>query len=52
MTSVICPKAGAVPRARFEELEDVHIYRYALPFEAHGPLGFVAEFAWCFLRRP
>lgn len=47
--SVICPKAEQFPRS-FEELEDVHIYRYALPFEAHGALGFVAEFAWCFLR--
>ena len=47
--SVICPKADQFPRS-FEELEDVHIYRYAVPFEAHGALGFVIEFAWCFVR--
>jgi len=47
--SVICPKSAQFPGS-FEELEDVHIYRYALPFEARGPLGFVAEFAWCFVR--
>jgi glycosyltransferase involved in cell wall biosynthesis len=28
----------------------VHIYRYGLPVDAEGPLGFVTEFAWCFVR--
>ena len=47
--SVICPKAKGFNRS-FEVLEDVHIYRYALPVDAQGTLGFVAEFLWCFLR--
>jgi glycosyltransferase involved in cell wall biosynthesis len=46
--SVICPKAKGFS-ASYEVLEDVHIHRYALPFEAKGALGFVGEFAWCFL---
>jgi glycosyltransferase involved in cell wall biosynthesis len=47
--SVICPKAKRYT-ASFERLEGVDIYRYALPIEARGALGFVLEFAWCFLR--
>jgi hypothetical protein len=47
--SVICPKAKGFTRS-FEALEDVHIYRYGLPVDAQGALGFVAEFLWCFLR--
>ena len=47
--SVICPKAKGFNRS-FEVLEDVHIHRYALPVDAQGALGFVAEFLWCFLR--
>ena len=47
--SVICPKAKGFNRS-FEVLEDVHIYRYALPVDAQGALGFVAEFLWCFVR--
>jgi glycosyltransferase involved in cell wall biosynthesis len=46
--SVICPKARGFTKAH-EVLEDVAIYRYPLPFEAAGPLGFVAEFTWCFI---
>jgi glycosyltransferase involved in cell wall biosynthesis len=47
--SVICPKAKGFTRS-FEVLEDVHIYRYGLPVDAQGAVGFVAEFLWCFLR--
>jgi len=47
--SVICPKAKGFNRS-FEVLEDVHIYRYALPVDAKGAMGFVAEFLWCFVR--
>lgn len=46
--SVICPRSTELTR-RHEVLEGVHIYRYALPIDAQGPLGFVAEFAWCFV---
>jgi glycosyltransferase involved in cell wall biosynthesis len=47
--SVICPKAKGYT-ASFETLEGVDIYRYGLPFAAQGAVGFVMEFAWCFLR--
>jgi glycosyltransferase involved in cell wall biosynthesis len=47
--SVISPKAKGF-NASFEVLEDVHIYRYGLPVDAQGALGFVAEFLWCFAR--
>jgi len=47
--SVICPKAKGYT-ASFETLEGVDIYRYGLPIDAQGALGFVMEFAWCFLR--
>jgi glycosyltransferase involved in cell wall biosynthesis len=47
--SVICPKAKGFT-ASFEVLEDVHIYRYRLPVDAKGAVGFVVEFLWCFVR--
>ena len=47
--SVICPKGKGFDKS-FERLEGVDIYRYSLPFNARGPLGFFIEFAWCFLR--
>lgn len=47
--SVICPKAKGFDES-FEVLEDVHVYRYKLPVDAQGALGFVTEFAWCFVR--
>jgi glycosyltransferase involved in cell wall biosynthesis len=47
--SVISPKAKGFTRS-FEALEDVHIYRYGLPVDAQGALGFLAEFIWCFVR--
>jgi len=40
---VICPQTTRHPEA-YELLEGVHIYRHVLPFEAHGPLGFVIEY--------
>ena len=46
--SVICPKMKGYT-AGHEVLEDVEIYRYPLPLDAQGTLGFVAEFAWCFV---
>jgi glycosyltransferase involved in cell wall biosynthesis len=47
--SVICPKAKGY-KVSFERLEGVDIYRYALPIDAHGAVGFIIEFAWCLLR--
>ena len=46
--SVICPKAKGLNKS-FERVEEVDIYRYAIPIDAHSKLGFVVEFAWCFL---
>jgi glycosyltransferase involved in cell wall biosynthesis len=46
--SVICPKMRGFNRAR-EMIEDIDIYRYTLPIDAQGKLGFVLEFLWCFL---
>ncbi|MEA2779461.1 MAG: hypothetical protein QOK29_1005 [Rhodospirillaceae bacterium] len=46
--SVICPKAKGF-NTGYEELEDVAIYRYALPVDASSKLGFVVEFVWCFV---
>ena len=45
--SVICPKMKEWT-AGHEIIEDVEIFRYSLPIEADGTLGFAAEFAWCF----
>lgn len=46
--SVICPKAKGFNRTH-ETIEDVDLFRYPIPFEAQGALGFAAEFAWCFV---
>jgi glycosyltransferase involved in cell wall biosynthesis len=46
--SVICPKMRGFNRGR-ETLEDIDIYRYPLPIDAQGKIGFVLEFLWCFL---
>ena len=46
--SVICPKMKGLV-AGFETTDGVDIYRYALPIDAQGTLGFVAEFCWCFV---
>ena len=47
--SVICPKFKGYEHP-YECLEDIDIFRYALPVRAEGPFGFAAEFAWCFIR--
>lgn len=48
--SVICPtgKQGKF-QARHETLDNIHIYRYPAPLEAEGVLGYVYEFAYCWL---
>ena len=46
--SVICPKGKGFDRS-FEQLEGIDIYRYSLPIEAAGVLGFIVEFLWCFI---
>jgi glycosyltransferase involved in cell wall biosynthesis len=47
--TVICPKLKGFNRS-YERLEGVSIYRYAMPFDPSTKLGFVAEFAWAWLR--
>jgi glycosyltransferase involved in cell wall biosynthesis len=46
--SVICPKFPGY-RESFERLDGIDIYRYPLPISASGAIGFIAEFAWCFV---
>ena len=45
----ICPKAKGFDES-FEVIEGIRIHRYNLPVDASGAVGFVAEFAWCFVR--
>ena len=45
VVSVVCP-TGKGHEARRESLQGVHIYRYRLPLEASGFLGYVVEYGW------
>ena len=45
--SVISPKMKGYTKS-FESLEGVDIYRYPLPMDARGAIGFAMEFIWCF----
>jgi glycosyltransferase involved in cell wall biosynthesis len=45
---VICPKMRGCNAGR-ETIEGVDVYRYKLPMEAQGAVGFVLEFVWCFV---
>lgn len=47
--SVISPKSDDWC-ASFEEIEGVHVYRYSIPLEARGALGFLIEFVWALAR--
>ena len=44
MVSIICPKSKSYPKG-FEIIDDIHIYRYPLPVEAHGALGYALEYS-------
>ena len=48
--SVICPtgKKGKFTKY-YEQLEDIHIFRYPAPPEAAGVVGYIFEFAYCWL---
>jgi glycosyltransferase involved in cell wall biosynthesis len=50
--SIICPTGHGYER-RFELIERIHIYRYKLPIEAEGALGYAAEYStalfWSFI---
>jgi glycosyltransferase involved in cell wall biosynthesis len=43
--SVVCPKGGKYT-APYEVLEDIHIFRHPLPYEADGALGYAVEYSW------
>src|SRR5688500_17551910 len=43
--SIICPK-GRGYESSFELIDDIAIYRHALPIEASRPLGYAAEYLW------
>ena len=47
--SVICPKAKGFTHSQ-EVLEGIDIHRYGIPVQARSALGFVFEFAWCWVR--
>jgi glycosyltransferase involved in cell wall biosynthesis len=42
--SIVCP-TGRGYEKRFERLEGIDIWRYRLPTEGEGPLGYLAEYA-------
>ncbi|MEM7129005.1 MAG: glycosyltransferase family 4 protein [Chloroflexota bacterium] len=47
--SVICPTGKHGRFNKFaEEIDGIHIYRYPAPIEAHGILGYIGEFSYCF----
>src|SRR5689334_2944905 len=48
IVSIICPKMRGFNRAH-ETIDGIEIFRYLLPVEAKGKLGFAIEFAWCLL---
>jgi glycosyltransferase involved in cell wall biosynthesis len=43
--SIICPK-GKGYEAGYEQIDGIAIYRHPQPFEARGPLGYLAEYSW------
>ncbi|QKT02454.1 glycosyltransferase family 4 protein [Ectothiorhodospiraceae bacterium 2226] len=43
--AVICP-IGKGYDARYEVIDDIHIYRHRLPMEAEGALGYAVEYGW------
>ena len=50
--SIICP-TGRGYESKFEVLDDIHIWRYDLPTEAEGALGYLVEYSvalfWTFV---
>jgi glycosyltransferase involved in cell wall biosynthesis len=47
--SVISPKSKEFSRS-YETLDDIHIFRYAIPFEAFGFWGYFLEFIYAWFR--
>ncbi|MGH8707240.1 MAG: glycosyltransferase family 4 protein, partial [Burkholderiales bacterium] len=52
VVSIICPTGHGCER-KFEAIDGVHVYRYRLPLEASGALGYALEYGaalcWTFL---
>ncbi len=46
--SVICPKGKGYEKS-YEQIEGIAVYRHPQPFEASGPLGYLAEYTWALL---
>jgi glycosyltransferase involved in cell wall biosynthesis len=44
VVSIVCPTGRGFQR-RHEVIDDIHIWRYALPMEGAGPLGYALEYA-------
>ncbi|MEO1207704.1 MAG: glycosyltransferase family 4 protein [Pseudomonadota bacterium] len=44
VVSVICPKGGQYTAA-YEVLDDIHIFRHPMPFEADGAAGYAIEYS-------
>jgi glycosyltransferase involved in cell wall biosynthesis len=42
--SIICPQGKNSTKA-YEVIDDIHIYRHPLPFEAKGKIGYLLEYA-------
>jgi glycosyltransferase involved in cell wall biosynthesis len=47
--SIICP-SGKGYEEKFEEIDGIAIYRYDLPFEADGALGYLLEYSTALFR--
>lgn len=50
IVSIICPK-GEGFHASIETIEQIDIYRYPLPVEADGQLGYIVEYGWSLLTQ-
>lgn|SRR5512138_561805 len=46
--SIICPKGKGYEKS-YEQIDGIAIYRHPQPFEASGPLGYLAEYTWALL---
>jgi glycosyltransferase involved in cell wall biosynthesis len=44
LVSIICPTGRGYER-KFEEIDGIHVYRYPLPVEASGVVGYALEYA-------
>lgn len=50
LVSIICP-TGKGFEARQETLQEIHVYRYRLPVEARGFLGYILEYGAALLQQ-